>query len=107
MKQAKAKVAFTLSMPGRASWDGRWSGEDRLYCIVQAVPAAKAAELDGKSWTYRWSDGWAACVEAKVVDAAEARGLRRKSAGFSGYDWMVQSILSKGRIRAAHEDDGP
>lgn len=24
-------LSFTLSMPGRSSWNGRWSGETRRY----------------------------------------------------------------------------
>jgi hypothetical protein len=48
---------------------------------------------------YNFGDGWAAGVSVRTVDAAEARKLRRKSDGFSGYDWMIDSIVQHGEIR--------
>lgn len=85
-------------MPGVASWNGRWSGEGRNYSIVRSLSAAEAAKLDGKHWSYRWSDGWCALVSAKIVV-----GKVKKSDGFYGYDWMVDSILRDGVILADHE----
>lgn len=91
------RLEFTLSMPGRASWDGRWSGEDRAYLLYKMVPDAVAKRLlgpDGKSyWSHRWSDGWRAGIDARVMKPGERR---KKSAGFCGYDWMVSNILSHG-----------
>ena len=105
-------------MPGRASWDGKWSGEDKNYTIVrdlsgedvaclfdsapepvradQARPPLKAP-VDvlrcKRSWTHRWSDGWTAEVTARVVPDHETL---RKSDGFNGYEWMVDNILKTG-----------
>jgi hypothetical protein len=93
------RIEFTLSMPGRNSWNGRWSGESTHYAIVKSLPDAQAnALLDGKnreSWGYNFGDGWFASVEAREVPKGERL---RKSAGFCGYDWMVQSILADGEI---------
>lgn len=50
------------------------------------------------SFTYRWEDGWCAHIEAKLVETKEKTAILRKSRGFAGYDWMVDSILSKGII---------
>ena len=91
-------VSFTLSMPGRGSWNGGWSGEGRPYVIVRNL--RKVGEKTLGSHHYHWGDGWSARVEVKQVDAKEARRLRKQSAGFSGYDWMVDSIIWHGEIRA-------
>ena len=69
------KVAFQLSMPKHA----------------QAV-------VDGGPYYHDFGDGWGASVSAKIVDDAEARRLTRKSAGFCGYDWMLDEIREHGRI---------
>jgi hypothetical protein len=43
-------------------------------------------------------------VAVAKVDAAEARRLRRASAGFCGYDWMIASIEKHGRILAEMQE---
>jgi hypothetical protein len=97
-------VAFTLSMPGRNSWDGRWSGEDRLYVVVEKVSDVRASEIvAGGPYYYNWSDGWGARIDVRAVDGKEARKLRSKSAGFCGYEWMVNTIRLYGKPMADHE----
>jgi len=96
-------LAFTLSMPGVGSWDGRWSGAGRPYVIVRPVRSKAAKEfaeeiLDGSPYRYDFGDGWAASVSVREVDGVEARKLRRASAGFCGYGWMVDEIMEHGRI---------
>lgn len=91
-------VAFELSMPHCGSWNGHWSGENQKHLMFQRMSDRLAAALDGQSWDYRWDDGWSAVINARVVDATEARKLRKQNAGFCGYEWMVKSILSFGRI---------
>ena len=99
-------LAFKLSMPGVASWNGRWSGEGREYVIVKSLGRSKAAGargaeiLAGAPYGYGFGDGWFASVSVREVDPAEARKLRRTSAGFCGYDWMVESIIRDGKILA-------
>ena len=98
-------LSFTLSMPNVASWDGKWSGQDRLYVKTHAFfgkkSAAKADEiLDKGYFHYSFGDGWSAGVTVKEVDSQEAARLRKKSDGFCGYDWMVTSIISDMKIAA-------
>lgn len=97
------RVEFRLTMPGRNSWDGRWSGEERNYTLMRIVDDDQAAQLDGRSWSYGWSDGWRAEVSARVVRDDETL---KPSHGFQGYDWMVASILRYGKIYADHERPG-
>lgn len=94
-------LAFTLSMPNRASWNGRWSGEDDVYAIIKTFRGNKqlaVAEkiLDTGYYHYSFGDGWAAGISVKEVDSAEASKLRRRSKGFCGYDWMVDTIIRFG-----------
>ena len=98
-------LAFELSMPGVSSWNGRWSGEGRNYVKVVNMGRTQKAEakareiLDKEYYRYSFGDGWAAGVSVKQVDAREAAWLRRKSDGFCGYDWMVDSIRMHGEIQ--------
>lgn len=96
-------IAFFLSMPSCPSWDGRWSGEGRKYVLVKKYTTTKGIAdaqqmVEKGSYWYSWSDGWGAEVSVKEVDAKEARALKKESQGFSGYDWMVDSICSYGKI---------
>lgn len=92
-------------MPGRASWNGRWSGEEKIYAIIKpigrsAAARAKADELLNKRFfSHSWSDGWRASIEVSEAEGAELRRIRKLSKGFCGYDWMVTNILSHGDCR--------
>lgn len=94
------RVEFRLAMPGKSSWNGKWSGDDRNFTLVRDVDSDLAAQLDGQSWSYGWSDGWRAEVSARVVREGETL---KPSHGFHGYAWMVASILQYGKIYADHE----
>lgn len=95
-------IAFELSMPGRGSWDGRWGGDG--CCYVRTVPSRRVpAEVVGHDFYYRWDDGWCACVSVRKVSPAEARSLKKRSQGFHGYDWMIDSIIAHGDIRIVRE----
>lgn len=101
-------LAFTLSMPNCASWNGRWSGEGRKYVIVKTFRGRKSIEkalkiLETRYYHYSWSDGWGAGITVSEVDSAQASKLRRESQGFSGYDWMVRTICDYGQPMADHE----
>ena len=99
-------ICFELFMPGRNSWNGRWSGEDRVYARIVNLGRTKKARVKGEAiiqggaYSYAWSDGWCARVVVREVDAAEANRIRKRSAGFCGYDWMIDSIRYHGEIRA-------
>lgn len=97
-------VCFELSMPNNNAWNGRWSGEGRCYARIKNLGRTKKAEakaaklIAGGSYYYNFGDGWGASVSVREVTAAEAAKIRRKSAGFCGYDWMIDSIMCYGEI---------
>lgn len=94
------RVAFTLTMPSRRTWNSAWSGDGKNYTIVREVGDTFAAEIDGRSWSYSWNDGWRASVIAHIVPIGASLA---KSDGFCGYDWMVDSVIRYGKIYADHE----
>lgn len=108
LNKMKIYICFTLSMPNRGSWNGRWIGEERAYWLVRTFSGqkgrAKAQELAAAgSHYYSWGDGWGASVKVEIVDGKEAAHRKRKTAGFCGYEWMVESIIARGKILADHE----
>ena len=92
------KLCFELTMPGRGSWNGKWSGEKDRHIIIRSVDDQKAESLNGRLFYYNWPDGWTACVAVSAVDSKETARLKKKSRGFCGYDWMVDSIIRYGMI---------
>lgn len=102
-------LAFVLTMPGRNTWNGRWSGEQSTYAIVKNLGRSKAAHEKGAALLgnhgYAWDDGWFANIEVREVDAKEARRLRAKSRGFFGYEWMVDNLLLYGNTRGEADHD--
>ena len=97
-------LCFELSMPSRNSWNGSWSGEGNYYAIVKNMGRSKKAVKKAEDilkkgyYRYNFGDGWAAEVSIRQVNSEEVTKIRKKSKGFCGYDWMVDSIVSKGRI---------
>ena len=98
-------MAFELSMPGVASWNGRWTGEKRPYVRVENV--TKKWDVKTGRYGYDFGDGWRASVTVRQVDGQTARKLRRQSAGFCGYDWMIREIKEHGRILTLQERNAP
>jgi hypothetical protein len=94
--------AFILSMPSNNSWNGRWTGEEQVWARVKSFSSRdfkeKLVKLVGDH-RYAFGDGWVACVTVEVVEADEKRKLLKKSAGFCGYDWMINSLIDHGEIR--------
>ena len=90
-------------MPGCNSRNGRWSGQDKLYCLVRSF-TGKKGELKAKAisdhgyFTYNFGDGWRAGIRVAIVDPVQAKRLRKASQGFCGYEWMVESIINDGTI---------
>lgn len=96
-------LCFTLTMPGRGSWNGQWSGQENLYAVLESFASkkakAKAAEILTKGhYSYSWSDGWRALITVYEITRQDANKIRKHSMGFCGYEWMVRSILSYGKI---------
>lgn len=104
-------VSFELTMPNRGSWNGKWSGEDRKYYVIKKLTNKTLQKewferllKNGRdSWYYSWGDGWGASVSVETIDSYEARKRRKVSAGFCGYNWMIDSIIARGTIKASHE----
>ena len=91
--------SFKLSMPGVNTWNGRWTGENRFYARTRCVAYTKSKDLEGY-YRYSFGDGWIASVTVERVDAHEASKIRKKSVGFCGYEWMIDSILAHRSIKA-------
>jgi len=91
-------LVFVLTMPNVGSWNGHWSGEDEFHCKVVRASKKKEEELAGKSFYHDFGDGWGAMVSVSSMQSYEANKFKKKSKGFSGYDWMVESILKYGKI---------
>lgn len=99
-------LCFELGMPNNNSWNGRWSGEGNCYARVidfgRSKKATAVAEqiLKEGYYYYNFGDGWGASVTVRQVDSKEAVQIRKKSRGFCGYDWMIQSIKTNGCIKS-------
>ena len=89
-------IRFELTMPNVGSWNGVDTGRKAGCFIFRKVPKKTADELDGKSFWYDFGDGWGANVTT-------TKNRRSKSAGFRGYDWMVDEILYHGKILTRDE----
>jgi hypothetical protein len=64
----------------------------------QKAQAKAATILANQPYSYDFGDGWRASIEVKAVEGPELRSIRKRSKGFCGYDWMVDSILDNGSI---------
>lgn len=92
-------VCFSLSMPNVGSWNGKWTGEGKIYARVFKVSKKNDKIKDGDYFRYNFGDGWSAGVSIKFVDGNEAVKIRRKTSGFCNYEWMIKSIIEHGEIR--------
>lgn len=101
----RRNLAFVLTMPNNNAWNGRWTGEDTLHALVRPVPGARIDALGDlpRSFYYDFGDGWGASVKVYDPGPGETRTLRKRSAGFCGYDWMVDQIIEHGRILKRNE----
>ena len=89
------KLCFELSMPNNNAWNGKWTGDEKCYAIiVNTKQKERAREVLNKGYfRYNFGDGWVAGISVREVDAKEATRMKRKSVGFCGYNWMVDSIM--------------
>lgn len=93
-------IAFRLSMPSNNAWNGKWSGEGKSYVVVKILPKKQSERIvAGGHYSHRFGDGWVAAVKATQVDVKTANKLRKNSAGFCGYNWMIDDIITYGEIR--------
>lgn len=95
-------VIFTLGMPNRASWNGKWSGEEKEFRqYITLTKGMDESKLASGYFYYNFGDGWGASVSTQIVDGAKAKNAIMKNAdtGFCGYGWMVDSIIKHGVIK--------
>jgi len=98
-------IAFTLSMPRNNAWNNCWTGAEKMYIVTRTVPKDKASEiLKIGSFGCSFGDGWVANISAESVDSRQAAKLRKKSSGFCGYEWMVNSIITTNEIQCPGGD---
>lgn len=96
LKQDKAtsvELIFTLSMPNVGSCDGKWSGVGKVYTVKRKVKIGIAKDLINKSFYHNFGDGWGANVKVTLANYRE-----KVSKQFCGYEWMITSIINKGKI---------
>ena len=105
-QEKKSKVLFTLSMPRVNSWNNKWSGDDKLFCIAKTAFRRNKPlfpNLKEGDFVYDFEDGWVANVNVKFVTPSEAKSAMKKSKGFCGYDWMCNELMINGRISTRQE----
>lgn len=96
-------ISFTLTMPNRNTWNGKWTGDQKLYARIIKVSDKSFEKFNykniiNKDLYYDFGDGWVASVKIETVDLIKAKQIKKTSSGFCGYDWMICSILRKGNI---------
>ncbi len=101
-------IAFTLSMPQRPA-SSNW-GRDRLYCVTQRFSTKRGKEraeqiVAGGPYDYHFSDGWGMLIDVRIVGAKEAASLKKRSAGFAGYNWAIDTICRYGRIMDSQQEE--
>lgn len=93
-------LCFTLSMPRNNSWNGKWTGDEKFYARTREFTEKKAAQIiSGGSYGYNFGDGWYARIDVKEISGEEKRKIDKKTSGFCGYEWMIDSIVYNGDIR--------
>lgn len=99
-------LVFELSMPNVNTWNGKWTGEGRYYALIKNLGKSKSAReleekiLSKKSFGYDFGDGWFARIDVRRVSGREVTAIRKKSVGFCGYEWMVDSIVDRLEIQS-------
>jgi hypothetical protein len=88
-------LCFGLSMPGG---NKKWTGEGR-YAVVRSAGKREAAVLAGGPYHYHFGDGWVARVDVSEVKGNEITKARKRSKGFCGYEWMIDSIIRDLKIK--------
>lgn len=69
----------------------RWGTSKKANELIKQI-------LDKGSFYYNFGDGWGMSISVREVDSKEAAKIRKKSVGFCGYDWAIDSILQHQKI---------
>jgi hypothetical protein len=88
------RLAYILTMPSNAAWDGKWSGDRDLNMVVRDIPDPIATRILDRRFTYNFGDGWVAAVEVRRARVGE------ETTKFHGYEWMIESINTHDKIKA-------
>ena len=94
-------AVFSLEMPGCGSWNGKWTGHGKKYSISKRIINRRKSIyplLKEASYLYDFKDGWVARVNVVFTTKTLAVQAEKESDGFCGYEWMVNSLLKKGKI---------
>ena len=126
-------IVYILKMNNIGSWNGKWTGSEKLHCrvrkysnevakkIMEGATELINKEYSGsifdrklvaeiptgifeKSWGYSWDDGWGCSVVARTVTGREAAKFRKNSAGFCNYEWMIDSIEKIDKIKSRSDE---
>jgi hypothetical protein len=96
-------IAFILTMPNVGSWNGKWTGQSNLYVKVRSYSNFSNGlknVLKHGNYRYNFGDGWCANIQIKEVTVKEKNNILKKSKGFCGYEWMIDSIETDSTIIA-------
>lgn len=52
------RVMFELTMPNVGSWDGRFSGANKVYTVAHKLLEKDNQSILNNSWYYDFGDGW-------------------------------------------------
>ena len=69
------------------TWNGHWTGEGKVF--------AKEVFL---TFTHDFGDGWVAKITMTVGAKKDFEEIMKRSEGFLGYEWIIDSILKHGKI---------
>lgn len=100
-------IVYILTMPNVGSWNGAWTGEKDLHCVVKSyseksdIPKKVLSMKNG--YYYNFGDGWGASIKAEKIKGQEKSKYKKRSKGFCGYEWMIAEIEKYGRIKTLEE----
>lgn len=99
-------ILYKLTMPNVGSWNGKWTGEGRLHCLIKSYKKDSDIPekvLSKKNYYYDFGDGWGANIDCSEIKGNEKVKYKKLSMGFCGYDWMIKEIEEFGRIKSLSE----
>ena len=100
-------LLFSLTMPNPPSWNGKWSLANEKHTRARAFSDTEFNNLPQNiigTHYYCWNDGWTAQINVSVTNSYEKKERHLKnSAGFCGYDWMIDSLIERGEIKSKYD----
>lgn len=100
-------IAYILTMPNVGSWNGKFTGQGNLNCIVKSYkkddPILNKVLSMKQGYHYDFGDGWSVNIKSKEILGNQKAKYKKESKGFYGYEWMVREIEQYGRIKTLDE----